>query len=72
MEVLDDKAAPIEEVCVESEEEEKMKEVKDSLEESDEDLYKGSRIVQRPPPTVSNTKKCARNGLITWWIEKKS
>ena len=31
MEVLDDEADPIEEVCVESEEEEKMEKVEDSL-----------------------------------------
>ena len=34
MEVLDDEAAPTEEVCVESEEEEKMEEVEDSSEGS--------------------------------------
>ena len=34
MEVLDNKAAPIKEVCVESEEEEKMEEVEDILERS--------------------------------------
>ena len=45
MEVLDDKNAPIEEVCVESEEEEKMEEVGDSSEVSNTDLYTGSRIV---------------------------
>ena len=56
IQVLDDEAAPIEEVCSELEEEENMKEVEDSFEGSDEDLYTGSRIVRRPPPTVSNTK----------------
>ena len=55
-EVLGDEAAPIEEVCIESEEEEKMEEVEGSLEGSNEDLYTGSQILQRPPPTVSNAK----------------
>ena len=72
IQVLDDEAAPIEEVCSESEEEENMKEVEDSSEGSNEDLYTGSRIVRRPPPTVSNAKKCAGNGLLSWWIGKNS
>ena len=42
MEALDDEAVPNEEVCAESEEEEKMEEVEDSSEGSDEDLYTGS------------------------------
>ena len=55
--VLDDEATPIKEVFSESEEEEKMKEVEDSYEGSDKNLYTGSQIIQWPPPTVSNTKK---------------
>ena len=69
MEVLDDEASPIEEVYIESEEEEKMKEVEDSLEGSDRDLYTGSLIVQQPPPTVSTAKtickECTSN-LVDW------
>ena len=44
--MLEDKVTPIEEVCVESEEEEKMKEVEDSYEGSDKNLYTGSQIIQ--------------------------
>ena len=54
--MLDDEATPIEEVFSESEEEEKMKEVEDISDGSDEDLYTGSRIIRRHPPTVSNVK----------------
>ena len=46
IEVLDNKAAPIEELCIESDEEEKMEEVEDSFEGSNEDLYTGSQIVR--------------------------
>ena len=69
IQVLDDKATPIEEVFSESEEEEKMKEVEDSSEGSDKDLYTGSRIIRRPPPTVSNAKKMCRewtSNLVDW------
>ena len=45
MEVLDEKAYPIEELCVESEEEEKMEEVEDIPEGSDKDLSAGSQMV---------------------------
>ena len=45
MEMLDDKAAPIKEVRVESEEEEKREEVEDSSEGIGKDLYTGSQIV---------------------------
>ena len=70
--MLDDEATPTEEVFSESEEEEKMKEVEDISDGSDEDLYTGSRIIRRPPPTVSNAKKCAGNGILTWWIGQNS
>ena len=56
MKVLDNEDDLIKEVCVELEEEEKIEEVEDSSEGSDEDMYTGSIIVRRPPPTVSNTK----------------
>ena len=56
MEMLDIEAAPIEEVCVESEEEGKIEEVEDISEGSDKDLYTGSWIVRQPPPSVSNPK----------------
>ena len=72
IQVLDDEATPIEEVFSESEEEEKMKEVEDSPEGSDKDMYTGSRIIRRHPPTVSNAKKCAGNVLLTWWIGQNS
>ena len=57
MDMLDDEDAPIEEVCVESEEEEKMEEIEDSSEGSDKDMYTGSRIVRQTPPTVTNKKQ---------------
>ena len=44
IQVLDDEAAPIEKVCADSEEEEKMEEV-DSYEGSNEDLFTGSQTV---------------------------
>ena len=69
-EVLENEAAQIKEVCVESEEEAKMEEVEDILEGSNKDIYTGSQIFQQPPPTVSNAKKWSMNGLITWWIRK--
>ena len=72
IQVLEDEATPIEEFFSESEEEEKTKEVEDSSKGSDEDLYTGSQIIRRPPPTVSNTKKCVGNGLVTWWIGQNS
>ena len=59
-------------MCVELEAEEKKEEVEDSLEGSDEDLYTCSQIVRQHPPTVSYAKKCARNGLLTWWIGQNS
>ena len=43
MEMLDDEAAPIEEVCVESEEEEKMEEVEYSSEGINKDMYTGHK-----------------------------
>ena len=43
--MLDDEATPTEEVFSESEEEEKMKEVEDISDGSDEDLYTGLRII---------------------------
>ena len=46
IQVLDDEATPIKYFFSESEEEEKMKEVEDSSEGSDEDLYTGSRIIR--------------------------
>ena len=49
MEVLDNNADPIKEVCVESEEEEKLKEVEDISEVSDKNLYTGLSIIQQPP-----------------------
>ena len=60
MKVLDNKASQIEEVCIESEEQEKMEEIENSSEGSDKYLYKGSRIMQQPPPTVSNAKKMCK------------
>ena len=42
MEVLDDEAAPIKEVCIESEKEEKMEKVENSSEGSNEGMYTGS------------------------------
>ena len=63
--VLDDEAAPIEEVCAESEEEEKWKKLQIVLKEV-------MRICIQGPPTVSNAKKCAGNGLLTWWIGQNS
>ena len=45
IQVLDDKADPIEELCAESEEEENMEEVEDSYEGISKDLYTGSQIV---------------------------
>ena len=69
IQVLDNKAAPIEEVCAESEEEENMKEVEDSSEGIDKDMYTGSQIVRRPPPTVANAKKMCKewtSNLVDW------
>ena len=60
MEVLDNKANPIGEVCVESEEEEKMEEVEDISEGSNKDMYTGSPIVLQPPPTVSRSKQMCK------------
>ena len=64
--VLDNKDAPIEEVCAESEEEEKTEEVEDSSEGSDKDLYIGSTNC------VQCKKTYAGNGLLTWWIGQNS
>ena len=72
IQVLDDEATPIEEIFSESEEEEKMKGVEDIYDGSDEYLYTGSQIIRRPSSTVSNAKKCAGNGLLTWWIGQNS
>ena len=72
IQVLDNEASPIEKYCAESEEEEKMEEIEDSSEGSDEDMYTGSRIVRQPSPTVSNAKKSTGNGLLTLWIGKNS
>ena len=44
MEMLDNKSNPIEEVCIESEEEEKMREVENISEGSDDDLYTRSQM----------------------------
>ena len=46
-----------------------MEEVEDSSEGSDKDLYTGLRIVQQPPPTVSNAKQMCRDwksNLVDW------
>ena len=47
-----------------------MEEVDDISEGSDEDLYTGSQIFRRHPPTMHNANDFARNVLLTWWIEK--
>ena len=44
-EVLENEAAPIEEVCVALEEEGKMEEFEDSLEGSNKDMYTWSQIL---------------------------
>ena len=46
-----------------------MEEVEDSSEGSDEDMYTGSQIVRRPPPTVSNILKMCKewiSNLLNW------
>ena len=70
--MLDDEAAPTKEVFAESKEEEKMEEVEGSSEGCNEDLYTGSRIFRRPPPTVSNENKCAGNGFMVFTEDRKS
>ena len=46
--------------------------IDDISEGSDEDLYTGSQIFQRPPPTESNAKQISSDAILTMWIRKKS